>query len=1189
MRKRYILTIAAALCSVLTSVAQSFINLTAEQVKIDSLLPYFSYSHPLHGNFADSVYTVEIAYPEFIDMHEADIRRYRRITADTLPELPVVEQYISIARKQGLLEFSFVPLVFRDGKYRKLVSFKLNITSAPRYTAGGRQAMRKAPASAAERYAAHSVLKSGQWAKIRVPASGIYQLTDEVVRRAGFTDLSKVKIYGYGGALVPEKLTADYLTAYDDLKEVPTCMAGGKRLFYAQGPVSWNGSKRVRNPYSDHGYYFITQSSEAPLTETTEEFAARIYPSADDYNSLYEKDNYSWIKSGRNIYDAQEFASGASISYTLTAPGTSATGTLTVVLSAKNRTVATISLNDSVVGTVIPRETEDSSKDSYCEAFIKEKTFRVKNLKETNTVKITKEASENAMRLDYISLHSDSPKPAPDLATLTPPVPEYVYNITNQDLHADTPVDMVIILPTTQKLRAQAERLKAYHEQYDSMTVRIVPADELFNEFSSGTPDASAYRRYMKMLYDRAEDAASAPKYLLLFGDGAWDNRMVLPAWNGYSPDDFLLCFESENSYSHTESYVSDDFFCMLDDEEQIEQLNTYGKLNYYGKPDVAVGRMSVRTETEAQTVVDKVINYASRKYAGAWQNTLVFMGDDGDSNAHMRDINSVAEMVEKSYPAYNIKRIMWDTFTRISTSTGARYPDVTRLVKQYMNNGALMMNYAGHGAAYCMSHELSITLAEFKEATSTNLPLWVTASCDIMPFDGQEENLGEEAMFNTRGGAVAFFGTPRTVFSSFNTLLNLAFTEEVLKSGVSIGEAARRAKCAMVSTGRDITANKLQYTLLGDPALKLACPEPLAVIDSIDGRPAAEGDTLTLKAGQVVTVKGTIRKGAATDTLFNGVLTATVRDARALVECKLNDITEAKTPYKYYDRTQTLFNGSNNVVRGEFTFTFVVPKDISYGTGTGQILVYAINDSKTTEAQGTTTMFRLNGAETLDRDSVGPSVYCYLNSTSFSNGGSVNPTPYFVAEISDEDGINASGNGIGHDLQLVIDGDMMKTYILNDYFTYEFGSYKKGTVGFMIPELAPGQHKLKFRVWDILNNPATSELTFNVVGGLEPTLFDVDCLNNPATTSTAFRIIHDRVGCTMDFVLDIFDLSGRHLWSYTENGASSDNTYTINWDLTVDNGRQLGTGVYMYRVRMSCDGSSYASKAKKMIVISNK
>jgi hypothetical protein len=238
--------------------------------------------------------------------------------------------------------------------------------------------------------------------------------------------------------------------------------------------------------------------------------------------------------------------------------------------------------------------------------------------------------------------------------------------------------------------------------------------------------------------------------------------------------------------------------------------------------------------------------------------------------------------------------------------------------------------------------------------------------------------------------------------------------------------------------------------------------------------------------------------------------------------------------------------------------------------------------------ANGSCNNLVLNGTKESSGSNLGPDIYCYLNSTSFTNGGAVNTTPTFIAELNDEDGINASGGGIGHDLQLIIDGDMAKTYTLNDYFQYDFGSYTKGTVAYSIPALSYGEHKLLFRAWDVLNNPSTAELTFNVVKGLEPVFIDVDCTPNPAKTSTTFRIVHDRANSEMDVRLEIFDTSGRHLWTYEQSGVSSGSTYSLDWDLTIDGGRRLNTGLYLYRVNIASDGSSYASKVKKLIVITH-
>ena len=1173
MKRLFIISVIILAC--ISTHAQRFFNLTAEEVRIDSLLPVFTHTIPLGYHYADSAYTVSIAYPEFIPVSVDDAEHCQRIYSDTLPAMPTVHQTIGVSRKQGLLQLAFTPIVYRNGQYQKLVSFMLKVKATAK--SGVRRA-----SSAQMRYAENSVLKNGTWAKIRVPSSGIYQLTNDLIKQAGFTDFNKVKIYGYGGALQPEVLSGDYLAATDDLKEVPTCTVGGRRLFYATGPVTWNSNKqRIRNPYSDYGYYFLTENDSTALAIDSVTFVSSCYPSGDDYATLSEVDNYAWYQGGRNLYNSEEIKAGSTRNYTMAA-ATMGAGTLSIVLSAVNGALVTVSINDSLLGSV------NIEKQAELEAMRTGSLTRsVRNLQTSNTITITTSESSGSTRLDYISIYANQPKAAPSLSTASFPTPEYVYNITNQNHHSDKAADMVIIIPTTQKMLKQAQRLKALHEEKDTLRVNIVPADELYNEFSSGTPDANAYRRYMKMLYDRAETEADMPRYLLLLGDGAWDNRMNCSEWSNSSPDDYLLCYESENSYSHTKCYTSDDFFCMLDDGEG-------GNLVNRDKADVAVGRISALTADEATIVVDKIENYVNYNEAGIWQNTVCFMGDDGNQNKHMQDADSVASLTEQLRPGMLVKRIMWDAYTRISSSTGNSYPDVTRLIKQQMQQGALIMNYSGHGRADAISHEYVLRLADFSAATSMRLPLWLTASCDIMPFDGREENIGETALFNTKGGAIAFYGTTRTVYQPQNKLMNLAFTKRVLSldsngKPMPIGEAVRLAKIDLIST--DQSENKLQYTLLGDPALRLALPTSSIVIDSINNTAMTADTRLTLKAGTAAIVKGRVLTyDDHVNSSFDGVVSVVVRDAREQIVCKLNDATEADESFTFYDRPNTIFSGNDSVRQGHFTFSFVVPKDIAYSSNAALINLYAVNNQKNITASGYCDQLVMNGTENTASDNLGPSIYCYLNSSSFTNGGSVNSTPYFVAELSDEDGINATGSGIGHDLELIIDGDMTKTYSLNDYFQYDFGTYTRGRIGYSIPALDYGQHRLLFRAWDVMNNSSTAELTFNVVKGQEPLFLDLNCSPNPASSKTTFHILHDRINSAMDVVLDVFDISGRHLWTHSENGvASSGNTFTVDWDLTVDDGRRLLTGVYLYRLRISSEGSTYASKAKKLIILTNK
>lgn len=1200
--RKHIFILLLLLASCFGANAQRFFNLASSQVEVDSVLPEFTYAIPLYDNYDDSLYTVSILYPEFIDMTRNDIANYERLSNEPLPEMPVVKQQIAVSRKKAMLETYFCPLVKRDGKYQILVSFMLKVEAKAKASATkgnetfakgngamanindafGNNALAK-NSSAAERYAANSILATGKWAKIRVPSSGVYQITESLIRKAGFSSLSKIKIYGYGGNLQAERLDGNTLKELDDLKEVATYDRGKSRLFYARGPVSWSSptaTRRTRNPYSDYGYYFITEttnSEEEPLKADSAAFISAFYPSNNDYHSIYEVDGYAWYHGGRNLYDSKVISSGSSQKVVLSKPADATSAQLSVNVSAGSSSSVEVLHNGASLGTITI-----SVPAKYYAGNEAMKTYTISSQQAKDTITIRNNGGL-PVRLDFVSAAWDKPSPAPSLEGSFPDA-EYVYNITNQNHHADSAADMVIIIPTSQKLLKQANRLADFHRQHDGMRVNVVPADELFNEFSSGTPDANAYRRYMKMLYDRAETEADMPSHLVLFGDCVWDNRMLTQDCRNMSPDDYLLVFESENSFSETTCYADDGFYCLLDDGEGANLLSS-------DRPDIAVGRFPVTTEAEAKIMVDKTIGYVENKNAGSWQNTIVFMGDDGDDNVHMHDVNEVADATISAHPEYLVRKIMWDAYPQETSASGHGYPAVTNLIKRLQSSGALIFDYGGHGRPDQVSHENVLRLTDFKAFSNKNLPLWVTATCDIMPYDGVEPTIGETAVLNENGGAMAFFGTARTVFVPQNKAINRAFMKYVLTydsngKPITIGEAQRLTKSYLITSSEDRSANKLQYQLLGDPAVALHLPTQKVVVDSING--ISVNDTqnkATLQAGSIATICGHIEGNND----FTGLVSATIRDSRELITCNMNASAAADSAFAFYDYTKYLFNGSDSIKNGKFNISFAVPLDINYSDKAGIMNFHAVSSDKQMLAHGYCTNFIVGGTAAVDNDSIGPSIYCYLNSPSFVNGGNVNSTPYFVAQITDANGINSTGNGIGHDLQLIIDGDMAKTYTLNDNFVYDFGTYTSGTTYYQLPELSAGKHTLKFRAWDILNNSSTVSLDFNVVRGLTPKLFNVGVTKNPASTSTTFIINHDRVGTTMDVDIDVFDASGRLLWTHHESGVSTGGAYTSTWNLCTDSGQQLQTGVYLYRVRVACEGSSQASKANKLVVISNK
>lgn len=767
--------------------------------------------------------------------------------------------------------------------------------------------------------------------------------------------------------------------------------------------------------------------------------------------------------------------------------------------------------------------------------------------------------------------------------------PESSGTIENQNLHALDSIDMVIITPASGLLDAQAQRLAELHRATDGLKVFVVRADIIYNEFSSGTPDATAYRRFMKMLYDRAEDVNSAPRYLLLFGDCAWDNRMLTTAWRGYDPDNFLLCFESVNSFSDTQCYVMEDYFGLLDDGEGGNLTNE--------KVDIGVGRFPVRSVAEARALVDKTIAYVQGSQAGAWKNIVSFLGDDGDNNEHLLYADQVADWLSELYPHLEIRKVMWDAYKRQSTTTGNRYPQVEQIVKAQMEEGALMMNYTGHGAPYCLSHEQVLRTEDFARFSTPRPPLWVTAACDIMPFDTQKDNIGETAILHETGSAIAFYGTTRTVYAHLNKPMNQAFcralfgTDEFGRAN-RLGDAVRIAKVQLVDGDGNVirressnTQNKLHYALLGDPALRIGAQTNRIVLDSINGVAVEQLPAgFTLHAGCQARFAGHL-KGADGNLMngFSGTLTARLYDSESKVTCLNNAGASSAFTFSAYDKI--LYSGTDSVRSGRFVITCPVPLDINYSDEEGRMMFYAISNDLRSEANGYSQDFLIGGTEPALNDTSGPDITAFLGSDSFADGDEVGATPYFVATLKDQSGINTSGNGIGHNLELIIDNNAQTTYTLNDYFTNEFGDYSCGHVAFSIPTLAAGAHTLLFRAWDMLNNSSTKIINFNVSPSLKANILSLSATSNPATTQTSFVLSYDRPGSLCTFRVEVFDFVGRLLWTHTETGSNAKGIYTIPWNLTTGSGMPLGSGVYLYRAHLWCDESDEVTKAQKIII----
>ena len=1140
--------IAVAVCCLLVSLAPSAAVARSESYVVDwneqqaQPLPLFTTSVDVGPGAASRLWTAVIEYPELQPLEGAG--QWPSLQPDSVPEWPVVSTYLGISAKHGVLDVSFMPLLRRDGRVWRIVSFDLKISSSPRYEpspAAGAEAvavaasspgslssaMRRSVVAPADRYAAHSVLSQGRWVKMAVKEDAFYSLSNAKLKAMGFKDPSRVSVYGYGGHLLPEKGIEDLP---DDLPPVPLYRDANGLVFLGFGPVSRTEAAggaltHSQNHYATAGCYFLTDAVEPTPSQgaDSQQFMQAQWPYHRGF-ALVEEDAYAFHPSGRKLFESYDYASGASRSYPLDLTGikTGEKAFVTVAFAHNSgkQTTVTVAADGQTLGTVtIP------ANGTYCDGALGEATFETTALTPTSRITLTHN------RPTGVSGHLDFIRVSYPLATDAHIVAyadrgyTVLGDVPNQDLHATDSVDYVIVVPASGRLDAQAERLAAAHRDRDGLRVQVVRVDAIYNEFSSGTPDATAIRRYLKMLYDRAP-AGCEPRYLLLFGDGAWDNRMVSDNWKTTSPDDYLPCFESENSFSATRSFVMEDYYGLLDDGEGGDLLRD--------KPDIGVGRFPVTTAAQAREAVDKTLAYMDNAHAGAWKNTVLVLGDDGDNNQHMQDAEFVATMLDNTYPEYMLKRIYWDAYPMEVTATGNSYPVVHNRILELLGEGALMVNYSGHGSPDVLSHELVVSKQDMEALTSPRLPLWVTASCDIAPFDNTATSFGEYAFLNPTGGAIALLSTTRTVFSSYNRRINYLFTKALFSRDASgrrlrLGDAVRKAKSDIVSTTevslQDYSENKLHYVLLGDPALLIGAADYSLVVDEMAS---------TLRAGEVTTVKGHVENldGTPNDA-FTGTVHPTILDNSEMVVTR-NNAGAAEEPFSYEERTKVLYTGSDSVRSGRFAFTFRVPMDINYSGQNGQLNLYAISSDKTAEAQGLTEAFLLGGTmEGLQNDSVGPAITLYLNTPDFINGDRVNETPQLVALLEDADGINIVGNGIGHDLVAIVDGSAQTTYKLNASYQGTFGDYTRGTVVYTLPPLAAGRHTLTLRAWDMMNNSSTATIDFEVVEGL----------------------------CQR---MDVFDLSGRLVWSGTELLTADTQSVVC----------PLPSGTYLYRVSVGGETS---------------
>ncbi len=1186
-------------------------------------LSLYSRLYPLESHAQSYRFSIENARFELIDSVAAEK------IVDFVPNDPEVHARVLQSGNSFKNLLEIIPYKKEGEKIFRLTSFDLKRIPVSN------------PKSAQSSYAwkANSVLSSGKWIKISTSGEGIYKIPYSMLSEWGFTDPAQVNIYGMGGLSLSENPGE---IAYDDLPQSSVWHGqnDGEQclFFYAPGTTNWSVNNEgdfvhLNNDYDTKGYFFVGENGSATklvesYPEWTEE-ATNTLTTFDAY-AFHEDEKYNLLPlgSGKQWFgDKFNRATNRSYSIAVTDAVEGEPASLVVNAAARSylNSSMTVTAGASEIGTV--NFAKVNTNDTYgLYADESRKKFPLTVSGEELNVSLTYNASNlNAEAwLDYIELNykrqlkvGDTPlffrdaasvgagntveftiaggsaetkvldvteptvvkevpfnligntisvkRPADELkeyAVFNPngtfKTPAMAGEVENQNLHGlNTPKLLIISHPG---FLSAAEDLAAFHRDFDGMDVEVVNVDKVYNEFSSGTKSATGIRNFIKMFYDRGEQL----KYVLLFGDGSYDNRGIKA-----DSKNFIPTYQSDNSLTPTSSFVTDDYFVLLDADENV----------YSGAIDLGIGRIPCATAYEAQLVVDKVRRYYDANALGSWRNVISFIGDDEDSGLHMRQSEELADSVNANNAAFNTEKIYFDAYVESATPSGNRYPDVNAAINQRVKDGVLILNYVGHANERFLAHERVLDISDINAWSNTDhLPVFVTATCEFSRFDGDETSAGEYVLFNANGGGIGLFSTTRVVYASANFKLSKSFYNFVFDNDENgehyrMGDVMRLAK---VNIGNSI--NKRNFSLLADPALKLSFPTYKIVTSTINQQDA-ESTRETIGALEKVTVTGYVSDafGGKVDN-FNGTLIPTVYDKEVLMQTLGNN---GQMPISFKVRENIIYKGMSSVKNGEFSFSFVVPKDISYNLGEGKIQYYADNGS--VDAHGAFTNFDIGGSGSSIGDNQGPNIEVFLDSPDFNSGDKTGRNPVLLANLSDENGINTVGTGVGHDITAVIDDNYSNVLVLNNHYQANTDDYTSGTITYPLSNLSVGTHTLKLKAWDVANNSSEVEIEFEVTSDF--IISSVSNYPNPVSEYTYFVLEHNQSGASLDVIFDIYDSFGRSVDRFqTTVGSNGSTTNPVRWDLT-ESKIAATPGIYIYRAIVQNSEGIITSKSGKMTI----
>lgn len=752
-------------------------------------------------------------------------------------------------------------------------------------------------------------------------------------------------------------------------------------------------------------------------------------------------------------------------------------------------------------------------------------------------------------------------------------IPETIENarVTNQDLHGLKDINYLVI--TNSDLANEAQRLVDYHQTNSNLVGKVVLLDEIYNEFSSGSKDITGIRDFIKHLYTTNSSPSTQLKYVCFFGDSSYDYKDRIAGNNNIVPVKL-----STISFNLASSYVTDDFFVMLDANE--------GTMSASHTVDVVSSRITVSTIAEASVVVDKILSYYSKDAIGDWRNTITLLTDDIDvvgDEVIEQGVEFIADEIKDNKPVFNVNKIYADAFVQENSSGGERYPEVNEAITNAIEKGTLVFDYFGHGGEDGFASERILDVSQIQSFNNLNtLPLLITVTCNFSRFDNPNRiTAGEITFKKSDGGAASMITSTREVFVSTGQ----RFNEQLIRVLLSFnGEDYSIAEALATTKNQFNSTQKFFIYSFGDPAMKLAIPKPNVRITKMNDVPITQSLD-TIKALSKIKFEGVVTDDSnSVLTNYNGTLSTTVFDK--VIEKNTLDNDGFGVTMVFDTQDSKLFRGKATVENGVFSFDFVVPKDIKIAYGKSKLSFYA--EDGEVEKAGANFDVTVGGInENAPEDTIGPEISLFMNDESFIDGGNTNASPNLIAVLSDANGINTSITAVDHDIVAILDGDTANPIILNDFYQTELNDFTTGKVNYTLRDLETGPHTLKIKAWDTYNNSSETTLNFVVVSDAILNLENVLNYPNPFVNYTEFWFNHNKPNEPLEVQVQIFTVSGKLVKTINRNVQTTGNlSRNITWNGLDDFGNKIGKGVYVYKLTVKATASNLVSEKYEKLVI---